>query len=159
MTFDTLGVGAGPVPLGPTASLAAYPVEAFESPILNLATTTLGIEMIPAKPGYFPSLINLFWIITSKAGTQTTPPTCRAGANSTHDNLWTTSSTTPSNASVNGAAPPSVAFGPLTVNYAARALPNTPIIMDVTTGAQGTGGFTLRAKMLLVVFWLPEGST
>jgi hypothetical protein len=31
------------------------------------------------------------------------------------------------------------------------------VFLDVTAGAQGTGGFSFKAKLFIVVAWIPVG--
>lgn len=155
---DFLGTGTGPVQLGVSGSagLVSYPTEVFVTPTLDLTIPNLGIEIIPAKPGHIPVVYLSRWIIYSVAGTQTTPATHRAGSNAAHTNIFASSTTTPSNANVNGAVPISFAAGPSLVQPS-NIQPNLPVILDVTAGAVGTGGFALRARLGVFVVWIAQG--
>lgn len=156
---DVLGVGTGPTALGGSGSsgLINYPIETYVTPTLDLTQTVSGIELIPAKPGHVPLVYLARWIIYSVTGTQTTPATHKAGNNTAHTNIFASSSTNPSNANVNAAAPVSTAAGPVTVQPS-NITPNAPVIFDLTSGAVGTGGFALRARLAAFVIWVAQGS-
>jgi len=157
-----LGQGQGPAPIGPgtTGALSAYPVEMYQSPLLDLTQTVSGIELIPARPGYIPIIELALWETEFTAGTQTSPPTVRAGNDAGHTNFINTSSTTPSNANVNAANVPCLITGPTGAlsNQTAQQIPNATVLLDVTAGAAGTGGFALRAKLVCMIFWVAVGS-
>jgi len=160
---DFLGGGLGPIPLGSPAGggLLAFPAESFISPLLDLTVPTLGIELVPARPGYFavPSG-NAIILVEQAAGTQTSPPTTRAGSDPGHTNSIPSASTQPTSGAINGliaaGALPGFTIGPVsTANTAGvQQLANTPIILDIVTGAQGTGGYILKAKIEIRVFWV-----
>jgi len=149
-------VGLGPAPLGSpgSAGLVAFPVELYQTPNLDLTVPNLGIELIPAKPGHFPVLVNANWIIDSASGTQTTPPTTRAGSDAGHVNFASQTSTKPSNASVNGANVPSMGDGNANAALTLRRIPNAPVIFDIVAGAQGTGTFAVRGRFSVSVNWV-----
>jgi hypothetical protein len=168
-TSDYLGAAAGPATFGPQigGGLVAYPSEVYESPSLDLTVPNLGIELIPAKPAHVPVLLNqsgigVWIVIEAVAGTQTAAGTFIAGSNPAHTN-YLTSVGLPPNTSINATDPilavPSAqimnAFTP-TSNTLQR-FPNTPVILDVTVGSSGTGGFALRGRIITVAYWLPAG--
>ena len=155
---DVLGNGAGPSGFPGGGGLVAYPDECFQTPQLDLTVPTLGIELVPAKPGYYPMFVNGRWLIESHAGTQTTPPTTQAGSDAGHVNFLANASTTPANADVNNANPPSIStsINAGTVNTVQR-IPNATVFFDVVAGAQGTGGFALRGKFTCIVKWVATG--
>lgn len=153
--FDVLGNGVGPAPVGTSGSagLAAYPCEVFISPILDLTVPNLGIEIVPARPGYVPEWLGSLWIFESITGTQTTAAVSKAGSNAAHTNLLG-SGTGPDNADTNAAHPPSVGFGSQINTYSLQRIPNATVYLDVTSGASGTGGFSLRARCAIIVMWM-----
>lgn len=150
--------GLGPVSLkgdGSGSGLVAYPAEVFTTPLLDFTVPTLGIELVPAKPGHYPiQLTNpRTIIIESVSGTQATAAQIRAGSDPAHTNYLPLTNQ-PSNANVNGAVPPSFAPGSNVVNTTHR-IPNTPVIFDLVTGAVGTApGFVLKARYMTVVIWI-----
>lgn len=161
-TADYLGNGVGPMSFGPQAGggLVAFPCEAFETALLDLTVPNLGIEIIPAKPGHFPVLLNPLWIIEQFAGTQTAPGACNAGSNPAHNNFLL-SFTQPSNANVNAitTTPCTLSAGtPVAPANSVTRIPNAPVILDITQGSAGTGGFVLKGRFVLYVFWVPAGS-
>lgn len=154
--------GVGPQKLeGPdmlSGSIGAYAVEVFQTPLLDLTKTYQKIELVPARPGYFP--INLTtgkaqWSIEKVSGTQTTPPTIRAGNDPAHTNFFTSTSTNPSNADVNGANPPSVANGPFLP--LGTEFSNATVYFDLTSPAVGTGGYSCMARLTCAVAWISVG--
>lgn len=158
---DFLGGGAGPLPNGSPGGggLVAFPFESFVTPILDLTKAQLGVEIVPAKPGHVAVILaTSLWFIEQVAGTQTSPPTLQAGSDPAHTNSIPSSSTTPSNADVATSASilPALAVGPTSQSAAVgvRRFVNAPIILDVTAGAQGTGGFSLKARFQCRVIWM-----
>ena len=147
---DILGNGVGPS--GTTASL---PGESFQTDLLDLTQPLLGIEVVPAKPGYAPIIFSPEWVIESVSGTQTSPPVYNAGTNPAHTN-YNLAANTPTNAATNAAVPPCLAVGPSST-LPIQLTPNAPVIMDITAGAQGTGSFSLKARLLLTVAWIAVG--
>lgn len=162
MPQDFLGPGAGPISTGTGgAGFGAYAVEAFESPILDLTTTALGVELVPARPFYTPRLITASWLIEKVAGTQTSPPTVRAGNDAAHGNFIGQMSTTPSNANTNAAATPCVVTGPTAgtaLGPTVQTITNAPVLLDIVSGATGTGGFMLKARLVVLVLWFAPSS-
>jgi hypothetical protein len=157
MPSDFIGSGAGPIPLGSpgSGSLAAYPVETFISPPIDLTLVTLGIELVPAKPFYFPWLVNANWLIESFTGTQTSPPTFNAGSDLAHLNFISSTSASPSNANTNASSPPAAVAGPPMVFPATplRSIANATVFLDIASGAVGTGSFSLKARLVVDVAW------
>lgn len=137
--------------------MVAYVVETFETQKIDLTQSASNIELIPARPGYFPVAASVQWLIESQAGTQTTPPTTNAGSDAAHTNFFPSSATTPSNASVNAAAPPSFANAPAQAADTVQRIANATVFLDITAGAQGTGGFALTGKLVVTVFWISVG--
>jgi len=147
--------GLGPIPDGSpgAGSLVPFPLEVYQTPILDLTKPNLGIELFPAKPGYV-ALSNLVeWVITQVTGTQTGVLSAQAGSDPAHRNLFNSQATQPSNATVNGANPPSRS-GNQTLAFTVKLFPGAPVILDVTAGAVGTGGFTLNGFFVAYVFWM-----
>jgi hypothetical protein len=153
---DIMGNG-----LGPTGSFITLSAESFVTDLIDLTTTPIGIETIPARPGHIPIIIIATWIIELVAGTQVTAATMQSGSNAAHNN-FTASGQGPTNADVNGANPPSIGDGssPLFVPIPSTLpqIPNAPVYLDVTAPAQGTGGFALKARALITVTWMPVGT-
>lgn len=156
---DFLGNGLGPVPgSNPGGGLVAYPNETFETPILDLTVPQLGIELVPAKPGHIAFSILAATIIESVTGTQVTPATWRAGSDAARVNQSPLVST-PSNANVNAANPPCVGgLGGNIFTSPQQQFANTPVLLDVVSGASGTGGFSLRGRFSMSITWLAVGS-
>lgn len=153
--------GVGPEPLeGPgavAASLVAFQAETYQTPLIDISQPLSGMELIPARPGHFPVLLNALygvWDIESVTGTQTSPVHLQAGNNAAHTNMFA-STTTPSNGDVNGANVPSLTFLNATFNIAAPAtqIPNATVFLDVTVPAAGTGGFKCMARLSVTVVW------
>src|SRR6267142_1271140 len=157
--LDT-SLGTGPQALEGSntnsASVGAYPLEPFQTPLLDLTKTYSNIEIIPARPGYFPVILSGFfpeWVIESVVGTQTSPPTVQAGNNAAHNNSIPTTATTPTNALVNTAVPPTTVTGPGNPAVTLKQFPNTPVFMDITVAAQGTGGYSCLARLSFILHW------
>lgn len=153
---DYLARGQGPVPLGSTGggSLCGFPVENFQTPLLDLTTANLAIELVPARPGYAPIVNFAEWIISQKFGTQTSTATYRAGSNTGHSN-FIASVSEPSNAQVNaGSSGPYIASSAFTALIDVKLIPNATVYLDVTAGASGTGGFALLASLSVSVAWV-----
>lgn len=154
--LDILSNGTGPIPEAANAGRSPYPHETFVSPVLDLTVPTLGIELIPARPGYFAVATSITWVIELVSGTQTSPANFRAGTDPSHLNFITANGR-PLNTDVNGAVTPSVAVGG---GLGAVTLPRTSgttVIMDVTAGAVGTGNFALRGRLAVIARWIAEG--
>lgn len=159
-TSDYLGLAAGPIQYGslPGSGLVAYPVEAYQSALLDLTVAQSAIEFIPAKPGHVPVPLTWFWIIEKIAGTQTAPGTINLGSDPAHTN-FTTSVGMPINSDVNTASvsPVTLGIGALTLTPSiAQRFPNSPIYMDVSPSA-GTGGFVLKGRIIIITYWVPAG--
>jgi hypothetical protein len=157
-------IGTGPALLEGagtnSAGEVAYLIEVFQTPLFNLTNTYSNIEIIPARPGYYPLAFNTAWIIESLSGTQTSPLTLRAGSNPGHSNIFPLQSTNPSNANVNVAVPPSIASGlTIAVPNNTQQIAKATVYMDITAPASGTGGFACTARMSFFVLWIPFGST
>ncbi len=153
--MDYFEAGLGPISEGSpgASSLVAFPVLQYQTPVLDLTVPNLGIEIIPAKPNHVPFLTGSVWIITAVSGTQTVPLVAQAGNNAAHSNIFPSNATSPSNADVNSAAVPSLGTG-YSNAISTALLTNTPAIFDVTSGAQGTGGFILRGRLYVAVIWI-----
>jgi hypothetical protein len=155
-------LGLGPQSLqGPntgSGSSVAYPLEFYQTPLLDLTKTYSNIEIIPARPGYVALIFFTRWMIESKNGTQVTPITCQAGSNITKNNNLALNSN-PSNINVNNAStvPPCFVLGQSQL-VPAPVLINTPILFDVVTPASGTGGFSLMARLFVSAIWAAVGS-
>lgn len=151
--------GLGPANLegdqSTSASLVLVRPETFSSPLLDISQALSGMEIVPARPGHVFVVSRMQWIIESVVGTQTVPLNMQIGNNPTHDNVLT-STATPSNVDTNTAIPPSPTTGQappaLVQNF-----PNVPTFMDITSGAQGTGGFKVMARFIISVIWYGVG--
>lgn len=158
-------VGAGPQSLEGqgllSASLGAYTLEVYQTPLLDLTKTYANIELVPARPGFIPCLlrsVNLNrWLLESASGTQTTPPTIRAGSDIGHSNFIPVDVTSPSNARVNAGIVPVQISGPPAAAIGVKQFPGLPIYFDVTIPAAGTGGYSAMAKYTCVVGWIAVG--
>jgi len=158
MISNQPGVGPEPSdgPGTPSSSLIAYPMEIFQTPLIDISQPLSGMELIPARIGHIPILIVQLageWAIESVVGVQTSPVHVRAGSDAAHSNFLS-STTTPSNADVNGAVVPSLTSlnttGPGPVTF----FPNTPVYFDITVPAAGTGGFSCLARLIIAVNWV-----
>lgn len=155
-------MGTGPQILDgqSSGSACAYGPDVFQSPLLDLTTSYANVEILPARPGYYPLVISASWIIESASGTQTTPPTFQAGNDAAHTNILINQSTTPSNANVNAAAAPCRAgFATTNTSAATKRIAGSTVYFDLTVPATGTGGYSCKAKLSLLVFWIPFGAT
>jgi hypothetical protein len=156
---DFLGGGLGPLPLSAPfvgGGLVAFPVESFTTPLLDLTQVALGIELAPAKPGHYAVPIgNMFIVVESKSGTQTTPPTTRSGSNAAHTNSFPQISTRPANADVAAVAVPGFILGPAAAAAGVQQIANAPVIFDLVSGALGAGGFSLFARFVGRFYWVP----
>lgn len=148
--------GLGPEMLGDpnSGSRVDFPYETYVSPSIDLTQVASNIEIIPARPGHIPFVNIRNWLIESHAGTLVTPPTTKAGNDAAHTNVFSSSSTTPTAADVNGAVVPSIGGGPTFALNAAQRMPNATVYLDVTSPASGTGGFALTARLVMQVFWM-----
>ncbi len=160
--LDLLGVGAGPQPLGSpgAASLISYPVETFQTPLLDLAVPNLNIEFIPAREGFVAWRLSSAWIIETALGTQTTPPVVRAGSDAARTNFLPSTSS-PSSANVNASVGnvPSLAsgIGNVNSNQANQKIPGATVYLDVVSGGSGSGGYALLARLVVNVMWMTVG--
>lgn len=160
--FDQISdAGLGPIPQGtpPAGALVAYSQETFQTQVLDLTVPNLGIEIAPAKPGHVPVVNFLNWIITQAAGTQTTPLSFQSGSDAAHTNFAPSQATHPSNAEVATAI--GLAAGQAIVcasssipGFPQKVIPNAPLILDITAGAQGTGGFSLKGFFMINILWM-----
>lgn len=159
MALDSLGDGLGPVALGSSngGSSLAFSHEVYESPTLDLTQPISNVEMIPAKPGHTAIFTtgDGFWVIESVSGTQVTPPTIRMGADAAHTNCIPSTATSPPNADVNAANPPSLSTFVTGAGNTVQRFANTPVFLDITAGATGTGGYACRARLSILVRWVP----
>jgi hypothetical protein len=160
---DYLGQALGPMALGPfptSGFQVMYPIEIYQTQILDLTKTASGIELVPAKPGHYPVIFSSTrFLVEAVNGTQTTPAQMQAGSDAAHTNLFI-SSALPSNANVNAVSPsalPGLALGPALATDTIRRIPNATVLMDITAGAQGTGSFALRGKLSINVAWIAIG--
>ena len=153
--------GLGPLPVGASplaGSLLAFPAETYISPMLDFTQPISGIELIPAKQGHLPisPLLGVTYfavVIKSVTGTQTTPAHFRAGSDPGHVNFFSLQSA-PINSDVNSAVPPSL--GQINSFVGGRQMfANTPVILDITTGAIGTDStFSLTGYIVAYVMWM-----
>lgn len=153
--------GLGPLVLEPSDRISAgrvpYPLEIYTTPLLDLSQVVTDLEIVPARFGYVP--VNrvsgvALWVIESIVGTQTTPPTIKAGSNTARTNFFASSSATPSNADVNGANVPSISNASSAIAAVGlQLLPNSPIYFSITSPAAGTGGYKCMARLVFNVAW------
>jgi hypothetical protein len=152
--MDNFELGVGPIPeSNPGGGLISLPLISYQTPLLDLTKVTLGIELIPAKPGFVPFVASSFWSIEKASGTQTASPTTQLGSDVAHTNVYGPLAAQPSNADVNGANVPSIAQGNIS-SFNLQLFPNAPCMFDVTAGAQGTGAFSLMGRFNVDVFWI-----
>jgi hypothetical protein len=144
---------AGELTIGADAAAVQFQ-RTFDSGPLDLTMTHADVPLVPARAGYFPVMQARNWVINSFAGTQSTPATVRAGSDAGHTNFIASTATTPSNAEVNGAAPPSLAGGPGFPALTTQRIPGTAVLLDVPTAATGVG-FALTATLVVQVAWFP----
>lgn len=160
MNFDTLGTGAGPSALGSPggASLVRYPVEVYQSPLLDLGIVQ-SVELIPAKPGFIPAcpVVQAFWMIEGLNGTQTLPPTWQVGSDPSHRNFIDRQTTT-TPFTGEGTTPPyyTQIFTSFLTNV--PVLPNLPTYLDIVSAAAGTpangAAFQVLARLVVPVMWI-----
>lgn len=157
---NSIIMGLGPQALeGPglvSGSNVAFPLEIYQTNLLDLTIPHLNIELVPAKPGHIPIQLSRNWIVESRSGTQVTPAQFQAGSNAAHNN-YNTLSSTPSNANVNGSTPIAYLLGGTAQPMNLQLFPNTPIMLDVISGASGTGGFSLKARYDMHILWVAVG--
>lgn len=155
-------LGSGPQMLeGPgsiSGAAGAYPTEVFQTPLLDITQAVSNIEILPARPGYFPFNILSQWVIESVTGAQTVPATIRAGSDPAHLNFYPSINTAPSNANVNAAVPPSLADALNTTGVALKKFPGAPVFFDITAPAAGTGGYSCKARLVILVVWYVSGT-
>lgn len=139
-----------------SGSLLAFSPETYSTPLLDITQPISKVELIPARPGYIPvAVLNCFWSIENVVGAQTVPAQFQVGSNAAHTNVFT-STAAPTNADVAATNPPSrtsTLFG----QFQTQQFANTPIFFDLTTGAQGTGGFKCSAKFIITLLWAAIG--
>ena len=128
---------------------------------VDFTTTATGVILMPAHAGFFFVPISVNMLVTVAAGALTAGFLLKAGNNAARDNViaqqvaspWTASQQTAviTEAGVPLRASPGVV-------YSAGGHPNAtgpildlaaPILLNVTTAATGTGGFALKAKIVL----------
>jgi hypothetical protein len=158
-----IGVTPG---LGPESlegnSLSGYRVafnpEVFSTPLLDITQTLLGLEFIPARFGHIPMSASSLWSIESVAGVQTVPAQIQAGSDPAHSNVIV-SVASPLTADVNAANPPSPSSiaGSLLQPLKVQEFPGLPVFLDITSGAQGTGGFKCMARLVVHILWTAVG--
>jgi len=155
---DYFGGASGPQALlVPGGGLIAYPFEEYQTLLIDLTVGVAGIEVVPAKPNHAPVLYTARWIIEKHTGTQTVPATFKMGSDASHSNYTGLTSTGPSNTDVNNANPPSLSgysLGSLFLALTNKLLPNATIFLDTVAPAQGTGGFSLLARLTIQNYWL-----
>jgi len=157
--LDFISNGLGPQSLATGAGArVAFPCEVFSTPVLDLTVLSSNIELVPAKPGHFPSGLTTRVIVEQFTGTQSTPATVRAGSDAGHVN-YIVASNAPSNASMNiGVSAPFVPNTNVTGSaVTTQRIPNAPVLLDITVAATGTGGFTLRVRYETTVIWAAPG--
>ena len=160
MTFDTLGAGAGPSALGSPggASLVRYPVEIYQSPLLDLSLIQT-VELIPAKPGHIPAcpVVQAFWIIEALNGTQILPPTWQVGSDPSHQNFIARQTTT-TPFTGEGTNPPYYTQIFTSFITTAPSLPNLPTYLDILSAATGNpangAAFQVIARLVVPVMWI-----
>lgn len=155
---DFIGSGLGPSQVGNqiSGSLVAFPLDTYATPQLDLTQVVTGIELVPAKPGHIPVSATARFLIESTTGTQTTPLVSQAGSDAAHTN-FKASTSAPANVDVTGAPVPAISSAVGGSAVTTQRIPNATVFFDITAGAQGTGGFTLRGKFVVVVRWQAVG--
>ena len=144
------GYGSLSVPLRalPTFQAALGGQQLFLSAPVDLTTTPSGIALVPALAGYFfvPATQDPLMVVNlSSAGTLTGPPLVRAGNPSSSGNMGGGSAGGVLDAGTFGQPAKTVRSsflaGPITLADLA-----TPIVVDVTAAATGTGGFAWSVR-------------
>jgi len=97
--------------------------------------------------------VSLRCVVTIAAGAISTPATLRAGNNVTHDNTVAASAGIASNAVFNTGVNSLTAMGVATTAQLDLA---TPIVIDVTIAATGTGAFAYVIKPIWAGFIIPN---
>jgi hypothetical protein len=142
-----------------SGSAGAFPFENYQTPLLDLTIgQQLGIEIFPARPGYIVQVVNRSWLVESLSGTQTVPPSLQIGSNAAHNNIQALNSS-PTNANVNGFTTPFYTSGGGIIPTGLQQIANATAFLDIITGASGTGGFALKARYVLSVFWVAVGGS
>lgn len=137
-----------------SGSLVPLQMETYQTPLLDLTQTLSSMEMIPARPGYAPIPVIVNWVIESTTGVQTVVLKNNMGSNLAKTNYNPANTNGPSNVNVNGANPPSLAGG-IGIAPSVQLFANTPVLLDITAGAQGTGSFSLMGRLFMIVYWAP----
>ena len=143
---------AGPG-LGSGAALP-FPLETYQTPLLDLTKTYSNIELLPARPGFYPVIISSMWLIESHSGTQTTPPTIQAGNDLNHVNIIPLSATRPSNANVNAIGQNGICTASAAAANTVQKIIGVPVFFDLTVPAVGTGGYSCFGHYVLIVCWM-----
>jgi len=140
-----------------SGSLIPFQWETYETPLLDLTQPLSMMEMLPARPGHVPIPIGLeTWLIEFAAGVQTVPLQFNLGSSPARTNYVAANTSGPSNADVNGANPPSLTSGFAGISIStSQLIVNTPVLLDITAGAQGTNFFKLLGRLVLIVWWTP----
>lgn len=151
------GVGPQSLEPGVAGATVAYPPELYQTPLLDLTVAPQSnIELVPARPGHIPININRLWVIELLTGTQVTPATMQAGSDATQSNFMPLVSS-PTNANVNGFTTPFFFTGGSATLDTVKQLVNTPVFFNLVTPASGTGGFSLKGRLLVHVNWVSIG--
>jgi hypothetical protein len=151
-------LGTGPQQLeGPrtnSGTASPYPFDIYQTPLIDIAKTVSNIELVPARVGFYPVLFHMAIVAEKIVGTQTSPPTIRAGNNATHDNYVATDANDPTNAAVNASVAPALVGVLNLVSNTMKQATNAPVLFDITVPAAGTGGYSCMVKFVTTVTWI-----
>jgi hypothetical protein len=126
--------------------------------------TTPGLLLLmPAIAGYYPQLFATRTIETVSAGSLSTQPTWAIGNNANHDNLGAQATTNVFTVTTFGApgafsvgAPVQCAgFSLLNPTQQLLNMSGAALYFRVVTGATGTGGFQLKARIFYYCLYVP----
>ena len=127
----------------------------YVSALIDFATTSTGVVIFPAKPGYYVRPGICFWYPISVAGSLSTSPTFQAGSDGSHVN-WMASQT-PSGAAAFAAFSAGVQTQGVNATIVAPSPHvNSDITLNVTVAATGTGGFALTGKFVTFGYLIPQ---
>lgn len=124
----------------------------IQSAEIDLAATSTGTIVIPARPGWYFLLFTVRFFHTTTSGTASTAPTLKIGNSVTIDNMVPSASAPATSAHLAGApnlSTLSPASQPKPVDLA------TPVTCSVTTAATGTGGFAWKVRIELQGVYVP----
>lgn len=119
-------------------------------------TATGSTAVVPGIAGYEVNLTSWRFLITSKAGTLSTSPTWQMGNDAAQSNIG--ASITTSQTTGFAGTPPCNGAGGNTLNQGATWTDGAgaPVMVKITAGATGTGGFVLMGKHFIMASYVPS---